>query len=34
MSDDPEKEVRDWWRTEIIEMEPGVNRYAVYKRKI
>jgi len=30
MSDDPEQEVRDWWRTEIIEMEPGMIRYRGY----
>jgi len=30
MTDDPEREVRDWWRTEIIEMEPGMIRYRGY----
>lgn len=30
MSVDVEKEVCDWWRTEIIEMEPGVIRYRGY----
>ncbi len=30
MTDDPDREVRDWWRTEIIEMEPGMIRYRGY----
>jgi len=27
---DAEQEVRDWWRTEIIEMEPGMIRFRGY----
>src|SRR4029450_9611757 len=27
---DPEQMTRDWWRTEIIEMAPGVIRYRGY----
>jgi citrate synthase len=27
---DAERQTRDWWRTEIIEMEPGVIRYRGY----
>jgi citrate synthase len=27
---DPKQEMRDWWRTDIIEMEPGVIRYRGY----
>jgi len=30
MTDDPDREVRDWWRTEIIEMQPGMIRYRGY----
>lgn len=30
MSIDAEQEVRDWWRSEIIEMEPGKIRYRGY----
>ena len=30
MSDDTDRKVRDWWRTQIIEMEPGVIRYSGY----
>ena len=29
MSDDTDRKVRDWWRTEIIEMEPGVIRKTI-----
>jgi citrate synthase len=28
--EDAERQTRDWWRTEIIEMEPGVIRYRGY----
>ena len=27
---DPKQEMRDWWRTSIIDMEPGVIRYRGY----
>ena len=27
---DPKKEMLDWWRTSIIDMEPGVIRYRGY----
>ena len=27
---DVEKEVCDWWRTDIIDMQPGVIRYRGY----
>ena len=27
---DVEKEVCDWWRTNIIDMQPGVIRYRGY----
>ncbi len=27
---DPEKDMREWWRSEIIEMEPGIIRYRGY----
>jgi citrate synthase len=30
MSRDGEREVQEWWRTSIIEMEPGVIRYRGY----
>ena len=30
LSDATDKKVRDWWSTEIIEMEPGVIRYRGY----
>jgi citrate synthase len=30
MSDATDRKVRDWWRSEIIEMEPGVIRYGGY----
>jgi citrate synthase len=30
MSDETDRKVRDWWRSEIIEMEPGVIRYRGY----
>ena len=30
MSDETDRKVRDWWRTQIIEMEPGVIRYGGY----
>jgi citrate synthase len=30
MSDATDRKVRDWWRSEIIEMEPGIIRYRGY----
>jgi len=30
MTDDIERDVSDWWRTEIIDMQPGVIRYRGY----
>lgn len=30
MSDETDRKVCDWWRTKIIEMEPGVIRYSGY----
>ena len=27
---DPKQEMQDWWRTSIIDMEPGVIRYRGY----
>ena len=27
---DPQQEMQDWWRTDIIDMEPGVIRYRGY----
>src|SRR5919108_3085550 len=30
MSGDAERQMKDWWRTEIIDMRPGVIRFSAY----